>query len=188
MQAKPRIRAFLKNQIATFKASLLVLAPLAVAVYVIIQGAGALTAFGALFVSSRRLALLIGLAFVYAVGLGLRSRWFTRKLLTLAAAHEKRLPRLSIALRFIAGGEDVEALQLGSYPEVEFETLPDIWLVGNVVKRWREGGRIWCSVYCATIPLPLTGYFVKRIPEEKLRYTGRTVQETFLTYLSFGMR
>jgi uncharacterized membrane protein len=188
LEAKAKSHSFLKNQLAAFKTSLLVLAPLAFAAYIIIQGAKVLMAFGAFFVSSRWLALLIGLVFLYVPGFILKSRWLTIKLLSAAKKCEKRYPRLSIVLRFIAGGDEKEVFQLTSYPEVEFEVLPDIWVLGNVVKRWREGGRLWCSVYCATIPLPLTGYFVRRIPEEKLRYTGRTAQESFLTYLSFGMR
>ncbi|MDP3947480.1 MAG: hypothetical protein Q8Q41_02205 [bacterium] len=167
---------------------MIVLVPLAFTAYMVLWGMEMLIAFGALFVSSSWLALAIGLAFVYALGLLLTSRWFTEKLTALAGRFKERLPRLSIALRFLSGGEEAEAFQLGSYPEVEFETLPDIWVLGNVVKKWREGNRIWCSVYCGTIPVPLTGYLIRKMPEDRLRYTGRTAQETILTYLSFGMR
>jgi uncharacterized membrane protein len=170
------------------KASLIVLVPLALAVYVVLRGMEMLVAFGMLFVSSPWLALAIGLAFVYALGRLLTSRWFTAKLTVLAGHCRGRLPRLSIALRFLSGGEEAEAFQLGSYPEVELEILPDAWVLGNIVKKWREGNRIWCSVYCGTIPMPLTGGLIRKIPEDRLRYTGRTAQETILTYLSFGMR
>ncbi len=98
----------------------------------------------------------------------------------------EKYPRTARIVHLLSPGDIKE----NSFPEVKVEVLIDnqkIRILGYVVQEYREHDEIWCRVAIPTFPIAVHGNFIE-VQKQNLIYTGRNVQDTALTLLSFGTK
>lgn len=177
------MRRFFKEQADTFRVGLAVLAPIFLLAYFVYWLIFRVVAVGGLLVANPLLAFMVVVFFIYVFGRILKSEWLNLRLIGYAERLEEKHPRLSVAIQYFIRKED----HGNTFPEVRFELVPETRILGVVTKKWREGDIVWCRVFIPTVPAPFTGHVIEK-PEARLTYTGRYIQATSITCISYGMR
>lgn len=179
------VKAVFYHWLGNFKLGIFVWLFIGLMFYFLAKLYGALTEPVTAFSGSWFYGFLFVLFGPYLTG-GFLSSKFIRKAIDYLVL---RFPRLFF-LKYIAA-EDIKERR---YPEVEIEiNIGDdrrVYILGCVTKRWIEEGNppvVWCRVIIPTYPLIATGNLLK-IKESHLIYTGRQLQDSALTFLSFGAK